>query len=133
MKRKFLTNLFILLFLNFLVKPFWVLGIDRTVQNVVGAEEYGFYFSLFSFSIILNILLDFGITNFNNRAVARDHGNLASYLSNIVILKFYGRKIQDRVVCLCTDSGLSVNSDRFFCYSIKKKHLFSGPDLILRC
>lgn len=88
MKKKFLTNLFILLFLNFLVKPFWVLGIDRTVQNVVGAAEYGFYFSLFSFSIILNILLDFGITNFNNRAIARDHANLASYLSNIVILKF---------------------------------------------
>lgn len=88
MKKKFLTNLSILLFLNFLVKPFWVLGIDRTVQNVVGAAEYGFYFSLFSFSIILNMLLDFGITNFNNRAIARDHGNLASYLSNIVILKF---------------------------------------------
>lgn len=88
MKKKFITNLSLLLFLNFLVKPFWVLGIDRTVQNVVGAAEYGFYFSLFSFSIILNILLDFGITNFNNRTIARDHKNLASYLSNIVVLKF---------------------------------------------
>lgn len=88
MKKKFLTNLFILLFLNFLIKPFWVLGIDRTVQNIVGAAEYGFYFSLFSFSIILNILLDFGITNFNNRAIARDHNSLGKYLSNIVVLKF---------------------------------------------
>ncbi|MCH7658770.1 MAG: oligosaccharide flippase family protein [Bacteroidetes bacterium] len=88
MKKKFITNIFLILFLNFLVKPFWVLGIDRTVQNVVGAAEYGFYFSLFSFSIILNMLLDFGITNFNNRTIARDHKNLASYLSNIVVLKF---------------------------------------------
>jgi len=57
------------------------------VQNVVGAAEYGFYFSLFSFSNILNILLDFGYNKFtNNRAIARDHANLSSYLSNIVIL-----------------------------------------------
>jgi O-antigen/teichoic acid export membrane protein len=72
-----------------LVKPFWVLGIDRTVQNVVGAEEYGFYFSLFSFSLLLNILLDVGITNFNNRNIAQNSNLLSKSLSNIVSLKFF--------------------------------------------
>ena len=70
MKRKFVTNLALVLFLNLLVKPFWIFGIDRTVQNVVGSEGYGFYFSLFSLSLLLNIFLDFGITNFNNRSIA---------------------------------------------------------------
>ncbi|KPL17124.1 MAG: hypothetical protein AMS26_02025 [Bacteroides sp. SM23_62] len=88
MKRKFVTNLALVLFLNLLVKPFWIFGIDRTVQNVVGAEGYGFYFSLFSFSLLLNILLDLGITTFNNRSIAREPEKLQRYFSQIVGLKF---------------------------------------------
>ena len=84
MKRKFITNLALVIFLNLLVKPFWIFGIDRTVQNVVGADGYGFYFSLFSFSLLLNILLDAGITNFNNRSIARNPGRLSEFFSNIV-------------------------------------------------
>jgi len=54
MQRKFITNLGLLILLNLLIKPFWVFGIDRTVQNIVGAEDFGFYFTIFnlvSFSI----------------------------------------------------------------------------------
>ena len=88
MKRKFVTNLALVIFLNLLVKPFWIFGIDRTVQNVVGADIYGFYFSMFSFSLLLNILLDMGITNYNNRNIARDPGKLPEAFSSIVGLKF---------------------------------------------
>ena len=87
MQRKFLTNLGLLLFLNLLVKPFWVLGIDRSVQNAVGAEEFGFYFSILNFSFLLNILLDLGITNFNNRNIAQNHQLLNKHFSSILILK----------------------------------------------
>jgi len=88
LKRKFLTNLLLLIFLNLLVKPFWVFGIDRKVQNIVGAEEYGFYFSLFSFSVLINILLDAGISNLNNRSVARNPAIQPLYFTKIVPLKF---------------------------------------------
>ena len=87
MKRKFLTNLTLLILLNLLVKPFWVFGIDLTVQNRVGATEYGFYFSLLSFSLLLNILQDMGIASYNNRAVARNHGLVSELLPNILLLK----------------------------------------------
>jgi O-antigen/teichoic acid export membrane protein len=87
LKRKFVTNLILLLFLNLLVKPFWILGIDRTVQNLVGDESYGLYFALFNFSLILNILLDVGITNYNNRNIARHNFLLKKHLSNIIGLK----------------------------------------------
>ncbi|MDR1761211.1 MAG: hypothetical protein LBR55_02050, partial [Bacteroidales bacterium] len=60
MKRTFIINLILLVFLNILVKPFWIFGIDRTVQNTVGAHDYGIYAALFSLSIILNIFLDMG-------------------------------------------------------------------------
>lgn len=88
MKKKFVTNLALLILLNLLVKPFWIFGIDRTIQNIVGAGEYGFYFSLFNFSLILNILLDLGITNYNNKNIAQNNQLVSKHLSNIVVLKF---------------------------------------------
>jgi len=88
LKKKFVTNLALLIFLNLLIKPFWVFGIDRTVQNVVGEQQYGLYFALFNFSLILNILLDIGITNYNNRNIAQNNQLLSKHLSNIVVLKF---------------------------------------------
>lgn len=89
MKKKFLSNLILLLFLNLLVKPFWILGIDRSVQNVVGAEDYGFYFVVFNFSFLFNILLDFGITNYNNRNIAQHNQLLNKHFSSIIILKLF--------------------------------------------
>ncbi|WP_340111457.1 oligosaccharide flippase family protein [Maribellus mangrovi] len=88
MKRKFVTNLILLLFLNLLIKPFWIFGIDRTVQNTVGDESYGLYFALFNFSMLLNILLDLGITNYNNRNIAQHNFLLPKHLSHIISLKF---------------------------------------------
>lgn len=87
MQRKFITNLALLIFLNLLIKPFWIFGIDRTVQNVVGASEYGFYFALFNFTFIFNILLDLGTTNFNNRNIARHQQLLHKHFSGIVSLR----------------------------------------------
>lgn len=87
MQRKFITNLGLLLLLNLLIKPFWVFGIDRTVQNLVGSEEFGFYFTIFNFSFLFNILLDLGITNFNNRNIAQNTQLLAKHFSGIVSLK----------------------------------------------
>ena len=87
MQKKFLTNLGLILFLNLLVKPFWVLGIDRSVQNAVGAEDFGFYFSILNFSFLFNILLDLGITNFNNRNIAQNNQLLNKHFSSILVLK----------------------------------------------
>lgn len=88
MRRKFVTNLVLLISVNLLVKPFWIYGIEIEVQNAVGAADYGFYFSLFNFTILLNILLDLGITNYNNRNIAQHNQLLSKYLSNILVLRF---------------------------------------------
>ncbi len=87
MQRKFLSNLAFLLFLNLLVKPFWIFGIDRVVQNEVGAEAYGSYFALFNFALILNIFLDLGISNFNNRNISQHQHLLGKYFPRIVALR----------------------------------------------
>jgi len=88
MHRKFLTNLGLMLFVNILIKPFWILGIDRSVQNVVGPVDYGFYYAVFNFSFLFNILLDFGITNFNNRNISQNNHLLNKHFSGIVVIKF---------------------------------------------
>lgn len=87
MRRKFATNLIFLIAANLLVKPFWILGIDRVVQNKVGPELYGTYFAVFNYSFILSILLDFGINNFNNRAVSRHPKRAGEYLINLLSVK----------------------------------------------
>jgi len=88
LKKRFISNLLLLIFLNLLIKPFWFFGIEVGVQNRVGEESYGFYFSLFSFAFILNMLLDVGINNYNNRAISRDHSLLKENLAAILPLKW---------------------------------------------
>lgn len=76
-----------MVFVNFLIKPFWVFGIDRTVQNKLGEQEYGLYFAIFNFTYLFQILLDFGLQNYNNREVAADRNKINSLLPNILFFK----------------------------------------------
>ena len=87
MRRKFLVNIIFLLAVSIIVKAFWVLGIDRTVQNVAGEAAYGFYFSLFSFSVLFTLLLDMGLSGFNNRAVSADPTRVKLYFGNVLLLR----------------------------------------------
>lgn len=88
MKQKdFVFNLCLLIFLNLLVKPFWMLGVDVGVQNSVGAESYGFYFSILNFTLLFNMVLDMGTTNFNNRNIAQNNQLLDKHLSSYIILR----------------------------------------------
>ena len=88
MKQKdFVFNLCLLIFLNLLVKPFWMLGVDVGVQNSVGAANYGIYFSILNFTLLFNMVLDMGTTNFNNRNIARNNQLLDKHLSSYIILR----------------------------------------------
>ncbi len=86
-QKKFVTNIAFLIVLNLLIKPFWPLWIEPTVQNVVGNAGYGEYFALFNFSFLLNILLDFGVTNFNNKNIAQNNHLLTKHFSSLFTLK----------------------------------------------
>ncbi|MBO4645247.1 MAG: oligosaccharide flippase family protein [Bacteroidales bacterium] len=86
-QRDFIFNIIILILLNLLVKPFWILGVDVAVQNRVGADAYGLYFAIFNFTYLFNVVLDMGTTNFNNRNIARYPQLLSKHLSGIIALK----------------------------------------------
>ena len=87
MQKKLLSGLFWVLLANLLVKPFWILGVEAGVQNAVGDKAYGFYYAIFSFSYIFNILLDLGVTNFNTRNIARHPQLITKHLSGILGIK----------------------------------------------
>lgn len=87
MQQKFIANLAFVLILNLLVKPFYILGIDTEVLKQVGEEVYGNYFALISFSFLMNIFLDAGITNFNTRNIAQHSQLLQKHFSNIIIVR----------------------------------------------
>ena len=88
MQKTFLSNLILIVVLNLLIKPFYILGIDAEVQNRVGAEIYGNYFALLNFSFLLNILLDFGITNFNSRNIAQNPQLVSKHFGKLLSIRF---------------------------------------------
>jgi O-antigen/teichoic acid export membrane protein len=108
MKKTFITNLILVLTLNLSIKPFWILGIDRTVQNIVGKTEYGVYFAVLGFSFIFSIILDFGITNFNNRNIAQSSHLLSKHFSRVVMLKL---TLALAYLLICSLAGLAIGYD----------------------
>ncbi|MFN5885687.1 MAG: oligosaccharide flippase family protein, partial [Bacteroidota bacterium] len=91
MQRKFFSNLILLLLLNLLVKPAWVLGIDRSFQNHLGFANYGDYANIFSFSLILSVILDLGINNFVSSAIAKQPERINElYLPLLFVKIFFG-------------------------------------------
>lgn len=87
MQKKLLTNIALVIAINLLVKPFWILVIDRGVQNRLGYETYGQYAGMFSIAIILTMLLDFGINNYNSTSIASKSQNAHSLFSSLLSLK----------------------------------------------
>ena len=87
MNREFLVNISFLLTINLLVKPFYLFGIDRTIQNTVGESEYGLYATLFDFTFLFYILNDIGIQHFNNRAISQHNFLIDKNLPNLLSLK----------------------------------------------
>lgn len=71
MTRQVIKNIALLVLLNLMVKPFFIIGIDAEVQNRVGAEAFGQYFALLNLSYLLNIVLDLGFANYLTRKVAQ--------------------------------------------------------------
>lgn len=86
--RKFIGSLGLLLLLNLVIKPVWVLGIDRQVQNITGYEVYGQYFGLFSLALVFQFLMDLGITAYFNRTVSVDPSKGPALVSQALSMKF---------------------------------------------
>jgi len=87
MKREFLLNIAFLLGINLIIKPLYLFGIDRSVQNIAEQGEYGLYFELFNFTFLFQILNDLGIQAYSNRYVAQHPDRVGIFFSETISLK----------------------------------------------
>ncbi|MFY0642830.1 MAG: polysaccharide biosynthesis C-terminal domain-containing protein [Bacteroidia bacterium] len=87
MLRKFIADIAFIQMLNLLVKPVWILIIDRAVQNQLSQQAYGEYFALFNFSLLFFIVLDLGITSFNATQISKRPKKLKQMFGNLFGLK----------------------------------------------
>ncbi|MES2725667.1 MAG: oligosaccharide flippase family protein [Bacteroidota bacterium] len=87
MRKTFITNLILMLGVNLLIKPFWILGIDRVVQNKLGFDVYGQYYILFNFALLLSVLLDFGIASYTTSSLARNPNLLEKQFPALLTVK----------------------------------------------
>jgi O-antigen/teichoic acid export membrane protein len=96
----FYSSLLLLVLLNAVIKPLWIFAIDRQVQNVVGIELYGTYFSLFNLSVVFSFLADWGFTSFFNRQLAARDKDVLDQPGNFLLLKLIFSVLYAGVVCL---------------------------------
>jgi O-antigen/teichoic acid export membrane protein len=97
--KTFISNLLMLIGVNLLIKPFYVLVIEAQAQERIGAENFGLYFALINLSYILNILPDLGLTNWNNRHIAQQGIVIRSELKSLLRLRLILSAIYI-VICL---------------------------------
>jgi O-antigen/teichoic acid export membrane protein len=98
--QKFYSSLGLLIFLNVIIKPLWIFGVDRQVQNAVGMNTYGTYFSLFNLSIVFSFLLDWGLTTFFNRQLASKKENFIDHAGSFLLIKLLFAGIYIAIVFL---------------------------------
>ncbi|MEL6389072.1 MAG: oligosaccharide flippase family protein [Bacteroidota bacterium] len=87
MRREFLLNIAFLIGINLVIKPFYTFFIETEVQNVVGPEEFGLYFSVFNLSYIFQIFLDLGIHNYGSQYLPKHPETRDHYLSTALFTK----------------------------------------------
>ena len=87
MQRVFLKNLVWLQLLNWLVKPLWILGIEREMQMRLGDVWYGQYGVLFNLGLLFAVLLDAGLNTYIAKEIASS-GRL-THAKRILLLRLY--------------------------------------------
>jgi len=61
---KFASQVTFFILINLLVKLIWIFYIERKVQLNVGFENFGFYYSILNFTLILSVINDPGLNNY---------------------------------------------------------------------
>lgn len=84
--KKFAGQVTLLLLVNVIVKLIWIFFIERKVQLSVGFAQYGTYYSILNYSLILSIINDPGLNNYLINQLSKDN-TTAKQISGLFYLK----------------------------------------------
>ncbi len=87
MKQAFISNIILLVLINFLIKPLYIFGVEAQVQNLVGIEQYGLYFDYFNFVLLFQFINDPGLQNWNSQHVATNRDASAIHFPLLINTK----------------------------------------------
>jgi len=87
LRKEFILNIIFLLAINFLIKPFYLFGVDLHIQNLVGTDTYGMYKVLFNIAFLLQFVHEPGIQSYNSQNIAKNPEQLGFHLPRILGLK----------------------------------------------
>ncbi len=87
MKREFVVNIVLLFIINLIVKPAYIFGIEARVQDLVGTESYGLYFSLFNFVFLFQFINDPGLQTWNSQFVSKNRDIIGQHFSDLLLTK----------------------------------------------
>jgi O-antigen/teichoic acid export membrane protein len=87
LKKEFILNIILLLSINFLIKPFYLFGVDLHIQNIVGTDTFGMYKVLFNIAFLLQFIHEPGIQSYNSQNIAKHPDQLGFHLPRILGLK----------------------------------------------
>lgn len=85
--KAFIKDLAFVQVVNFLVKPLWILLVDRMVQNQLGQELYGEYYLAFNLAALFFTLTDLGLNNYLTKDAVDGNKNSLSIIHNSLPLK----------------------------------------------
>lgn len=87
LRKEFILNIILLLTINFLIKPFYLFGVDLHIQNIVGTDTFGMYKVLFNIAFLLQFVHEPGIQSYNSQNIAKHPDQLGFHLPRILGLK----------------------------------------------
>ena len=87
MKTAILRPVLLLIGLNVIIKPLWIVGIDRQVQLLEGPEVYGRFFALFQLSLMFHVILDAGIQTFLSQQKGKNTALSSDFIHRLGITK----------------------------------------------
>ncbi len=93
MRREFIVNILLLIIINLIIKPIYIFGVEARVQDIVGTESYGLYFSLFNFVFLFQFINDPGLQTWNAQFVPKNRDTIGQHLGDLsfakLILSFF--------------------------------------------
>lgn len=87
MKKEFLRNIFLLVVINFLVKPIYIFGVEARIQNLVDPTVYGVYFALFELVFLFQFINDPGIQSYSSKYISANRSSFNQFNQNLLGLK----------------------------------------------